>query len=438
MAATVKTVSAAKEPKRTVARTSTRKSSGGIQLASYSDETDESVSDSELRSEHDAIHLDGEASRRQTRDSIQEAADENATTVGGLTRFAFGPVGGLFADYLWPEGQVTPDGILLQLFADAAIPLSNGASHVGEHALHSKADMDAGRSGTAFLRQEVFGKAYLGESEVARNMAGQLDGELGPLIGAESTLARAIPYAGMSPGSETLDRWAAEAAQETAVPYAAWNGKGAAPLIDEIIMEALSFGVGAVGNRLRAPAAAHFAQYIDDPLQTAVYQSRETMYSVRRIDTQCLEVKSYDWLKDFGNLLADDKRALSMYRKATDRGVTTYLDFGPRQFDELGQPIKGMYSRPNSINILAREHKTVAGMLDTFRHEGRHFLDDVAGLDRNSAYFEYRGWVEDFMSEKGRTPSRSEMGVLARDVESLYPQLKVDERFRRITGYIND
>lgn len=276
MAATVRTVSAAKEPKRAVARTSTRKSSGGIQLVSYSDETDGSVSDSELRSEHDAIHLDGEARRRQTRDSIQEAADENATTVGGFTRFAFGPVGGLFADYLWPEGQVTPDGILLQLFADGAIPLSNGASHVGEHALHSKADVDAGRSGTAYLRQEVFGKAYLGESEVARNIAGQLDGQLGPLIGAGSTLARAVPYAGMSPGTETLDRWAAEAAQETAVPYAAWNGKGAAPILDEILMEVVSFGMGAIANRVRSTAAAHYAQFFDDPLQTAVYQTTPT------------------------------------------------------------------------------------------------------------------------------------------------------------------
>ena len=413
-----------------------RRNSGNIrQVSASSDGPTNQVTDSELESEHLAINLQGEAHRKLTSETLNEFVDENATISGPLTQML--PGASLF-NWLSP-GEPSLDGIAARFLANFYEPLVTGTSHLTEHALHTDADLDAGRSDLAAQRQLRFLQGYAGESELGKEAARQIDGRrlMSPL-GAGSTLIRARPSAAMTPAENMRRQWAVEAARDASVPYAAWNGKGATPLLDEILMEVVSFGMGAIANRVRSTASTHYAQFFDDPLQTAVYQSNDTIYSVQRIDTQGLEVTSRDWLKHFGHLLADDDRALSMYRKATDHGVTTYLDFGPRQFDEMGQPIKGMFSRPNTINILAREHKTVSEMVNTFRHEGRHFLDDVAGLDRKSAYFEYRGWVEDFMSEKGRTPARSEMGVLARDVESLYPQLKVDERFRRITGYIND
>ena len=97
-------------------------------------------------------------------------------------------------------------------------------------------------------------------------------------------------------------------------------------------------------------------------------------------------------------------------------------------------PLPGYDRTGRKVSIYARVHSDPKDMIHTFRHEGRHFLDDINGLDRTEMYFEYRGQVEEFISRVGRTPTRPEMGTLARDMLPLY-DMNFDERFRRILGY---
>jgi len=162
-------------------------------------------------------------------------------------------------------------------------------------------------------------------------------------------------------------------------------------------------------------------------------------YSLRSNDTLGWSSKStQDWLDLWGSEIVDDPRAYGMYRKGVERGLEMRLDFGPPPDKILG--LYGGHEYPDGsirmrATVFLRKHETALELRHTFRHEMRHFLDDVAKLDRNNSYFEYRGHVEEFMSLTGRAPNRQEMGVLARLVESLYPKLDVDERFRRITRY---
>ena len=59
----------------------------------------------------------------------------------------------------------------------------------------------------------------------------------------------------------------------------------------------------------------------------------------------------------------------------------------------------------------------------------------LSGLPRGTLGSEYRAFVEEFIVRNGRVTTRSEMGMLARQVIELYPGIPATDLVIRISAY---
>lgn len=208
----------------------------------------------------------------------------------------------------------------------------------------------------------------------------------------------------------------------------------AGPILNELKASAGGMIRAAFPKRTPFDVVARGLQIVDAATPTPLERIHGSL-SIRRTDFSGLDDESHAGLKSFGSHVLGDERAYWMYREAASRGVDIELDYRPIRKNPDGSVDAGLYDRTGrKVSIYARVHSDPKDMIHTFRHEGRHFLDDINGLDRTEMYFEYRGQVEEFISRVGRTPTRPEMGTLARDMLPLY-DMNFDERFRRILGY---
>ena len=167
-------------------------------------------------------------------------------------------------------------------------------------------------------------------------------------------------------------------------------------------------------------------------------------YSIGRAQYAALEEVSEEWLSHFGHAVAGNSRLARLYRRVNDAGIDVTVDFRPTARTAGGTVTRGVFdpvvtrSSSPSITLFARAVPNADGLAHVFAHEARHALDHMNGLAGGSRWSEYRAFVEEFISENGRSPVRTEMGRLARRVESRYAHLQPhrdDLRLRRVTKY---
>ena len=164
----------------------------------------------------------------------------------------------------------------------------------------------------------------------------------------------------------------------------------------------------------------------------------ETTNLIRRVDVEGLESVSRIQLEKFGEAVAKNRRASQLYNHISRSSINVDLNFGPVPRTLSGDIVPGQFSRvpgPGNIKVFARGHSSVEEAVGTFGHEARHALDWLRGLPLNTQFSEYRAFVEDFIVRTGRVPARNEMGILAREVNQLYPNLPRTPQVERIMRY---
>ncbi len=192
--------------------------------------------------EEKEVHEYHETFRSEFSRCVNADADASASEWTIASDIIVGPGAGLLRHY-WPKDFPTPEGVALRVVVNATEPTVNGISHCVEHV--ELREVSRAKGGSAFVarRDEAFTKSLASESKVIRGGAFVLDRQswgnnqliIGPTLPSDA-----------NPAWRTLDHWKLEAECDTKVPFAAENGKAAAPLFDDLVIEASTSGFASV------------------------------------------------------------------------------------------------------------------------------------------------------------------------------------------------